>query len=144
QQLVALSALVPAQRGELAEIERVLADAQAVKELPDEMLGEAINTLISRGFAATASEMSKVRDIDFTAWNWQWVDRLAAAWMHLGVPNEARNVWQAAQSVPSEAERLARVADSYLVEQEFARAEDLYRQAIQREARLAAAWYGLA
>jgi tetratricopeptide (TPR) repeat protein len=144
QQLAALSALVPAQRRELAELERALSDVQSVKALPKEMLGDAIDTLISRGWAATASELTKTRDIDRDAWDWQRVDRLAAAWMHLGMPQEARNAWQAARSVPSEAERLARVADSYLVEQELARAEDLYRQALQSNPRLTEAWWALA
>jgi tetratricopeptide (TPR) repeat protein len=144
QQLAALSALVPAQRRELTEIERATTDLGSVQELPDEVLGHAVDALITRGCAATACELIKIRDVDCAAWNWQRVDCLAAAWMHLGIPKEARELWQAARSAPSEAERVARIADSYLVEQEFERAEGLYQQALQSNPRLTAAWWGLA
>jgi hypothetical protein len=62
---------------------------------------------------------------------WPLADAVAGAWLHLGYPDRARRVWQAASGPPSEAIRLARVASSYWAERDYTAAEQTYLQVRQ-------------
>jgi hypothetical protein len=62
-------------------------------------------------------------------WSWPVADRLAGAWMHLGYPRKAREVWEQAPTPPSEAVRLERLASTYWVESDLDEAIKLYTKA---------------
>ncbi|HZZ81070.1 MAG TPA: hypothetical protein VFE62_21390, partial [Gemmataceae bacterium] len=141
RQLEVMHSVSPRQHQELDELARMLSDLETGRE----MVGDQdVSSLISRGCVATAAQWLKAGKTDVGKWTWEHVDRLAAAWMHLGEPVEARNIWRSAEQAVSEPERLARIADTYLVERDFANAEELYRKSLEGNSRLAAAWWGLA
>jgi tetratricopeptide (TPR) repeat protein len=76
--------------------------------------------------------------------DWDGARAAAAAFLRLGQPAEARAVLQVATGVPSESLRSCRIAETHLVEQEFAPAEESFRQALAADPWLADAWCGLA
>jgi hypothetical protein len=70
-------------------------------------------------------------------WPWEVADPLAGAWLHLGYPAKARQVWQSALQPPSEAVRLARLASTFWVERDFSQAAKQYQQAGHSDRKLA-------
>jgi hypothetical protein len=75
---------------------------------------------------------------------WGVAERVAATYLHLGKPDQARRAWLAATGPPSEALRLARLADADLAAWDFTSAETGYRRALALDPRMADAWVGLA
>ena len=75
---------------------------------------------------------------------WEWADRLAVIELHLGEPAKARAAWIASTGSAPVATRLARIAASYLVEEDFEAARKSYREAIAADAGSFEAHYGLA
>ncbi len=75
---------------------------------------------------------------------WPVADRLATLWLHLGHPTQARAVWRAAVDVPQPAVADARIAASYLAEDDFDSARQSYREAIRKDQTLFEVHYGLA
>jgi tetratricopeptide (TPR) repeat protein len=144
RQLRELSALGGQQQAELIRLERQVASLISASGIAHKASERAVDFLTSRHCAATAGEFVMHQQVELRTWDWQRLDRLAAAWMHVGEPAQARELWNAASQAGFEAERLARLADSYLVERQFERAENLYGQALERDPRLVAARWALA
>lgn len=144
EQLRKLDALLPQQQEELAALAPMVAGLAPGDVLPDSDIAALVASMIERGAGATAAELVRVRKVDVADWDWPLVDRLAAVWMHLGEPGEARKLWNVCQNAPSEAVKLSRLADAALVERQFDLARNLYRQAVEHDPKLAEAWCGLA
>jgi tetratricopeptide (TPR) repeat protein len=73
--------------------------------------------------------------------SWPDVDRVAAAYMHLGNPRAARDVWAAAGAPTSPARRLSRLAGADLAAFDFRAAEARCREALKEDPRSGEAWY---
>ena len=107
-------------------------------------LGQMIAELLQRGRAKSAAELIERAHPRPEARSWETADQLATLYLHLGLPAKARAVWSAVASAPRPAVRDARVAATYLVEQDFEPAREHYRRALQAEPKLFEALYGLA
>ncbi len=75
---------------------------------------------------------------------WEVTNRMATLALHLGEPARARALWEHASAPPRPALRAARVAWTYLVEDDFESARRQYRVALREEPDLFDALYGLA
>lgn len=75
---------------------------------------------------------------------WGVTDELATIWLHLGRPDLARAVWRSCTRPPNPAIVRARVAASYLVEDDFDPARDEYQEALRLDPNLFEAQFGLA
>jgi tetratricopeptide (TPR) repeat protein len=91
-----------------------------------------------------AREYAGLSPADRNSLAWDGALASASASLRLGQPAEARASLEAATNVPSESVRLCRIAETHLVEQQFARAEQLLQQALAADPRLADAWWDLA
>lgn len=105
-------------------------------------LDRALDDLLDRGRAATAADLIE-REYPAKARPWPLADRLATLRLHLGEPERARAAWQAA-TPDRPALRAARVAATYLAEDDLDRARASYREALAAEPDLFEALYGLA
>jgi tetratricopeptide (TPR) repeat protein len=76
--------------------------------------------------------------------SWPVCDGVAAALLHLGRPEQARVVWERAKAAPSPALKLTRVATARFAALDFEAALRGYRSALQLDARLGEAWFGVA
>ncbi len=85
-------------------------------------------------------EESFARPVDSS---WASADRIAAAYLHLGNPGAARDVWAAATDAPSPGLRWARMAGANLVARDLATAEQNGRRALKLDRELGEAWYVL-
>jgi tetratricopeptide (TPR) repeat protein len=108
-------------------------------------LERAITALLATGRAASAAELI-AREFPARARSWTRADGLATLWLHLGEPALARRVWEESVDVdmPRPALRSARVALTYLVQDDFEPARRYYREALAVEPVLFEAHYGLA
>jgi hypothetical protein len=61
---------------------------------------------------------------------WQIAERIGGAYMHLGRPAAARELWRQALDPPSEALRQCRIADTYWIEGDIVTASKLYKEAL--------------
>ncbi|HVX13116.1 MAG TPA: tetratricopeptide repeat protein [Pirellulales bacterium] len=143
RQLIALGAAGPQQCQEVEELGRRLTELERLSLDSVPPSEEAVRKLVSGGLSATAAEWVRRAGIPIGDWEWQLVDRLAAAWMNLGRPDQARAVWQSARA-PSEAELNSRLADAWWVEGDWTRAEQAYRAALAADPQHADSLWGLA
>lgn len=102
-----------------------------------------VGELLAAGRARTAAEFIE-RNFPAEARAWDEADRLAALWLHLGEPARARAIWQQVLEPPRPGLRAARVAASYLAENDFEHARQSYKDALALEPNLFEALYGLA
>ncbi len=100
-------------------------------------------SLLAEGRAATTADLLE-RAYSPAERSWDQTDLLATIRLHLGRPDLARALWQAAGTVPRPAVREARIAVTYLVQGDFDTARTHYRAAIAAEPELFEAHYGLA
>jgi tetratricopeptide (TPR) repeat protein len=111
---------------------------------PRQLPAELQRLLESRQLAA-AGRLAEQALADGTAgWDWPLADQLAAACLHLGRPDLARQVWQRAQAAPSEAVRQSRLADACWVERDFPEAIRHYEDARRLDSRLPEPCWALA
>src|SRR5262249_27110514 len=99
-------------------------------------------SLLASGRSASAAELLE-RDYPPQARTWDQADRLATLYLHLGEPARARAAWQAAPQSQA-AVRLARIAATHLVEDDFDSARSAYNEALAADPNLFEALYGLA
>jgi tetratricopeptide (TPR) repeat protein len=126
---------------ELQSLSRALHSAeQGDASLPAD-LAAAFDLLVKQGRVGAA--LSRIEGANSASWPWSFADRVAAAYMHLGQPAQARRVWQQAQP-PSESLRLCRIASTFWVERDFETANRLYREAEDADPRSADALWGQA
>jgi len=133
RQLIELGSATSRHRAETTTLEGAMQGLATLRDAPGEVSADVVVALIERGYAATATELVEARSLDVTHWQWRDVDRLAAAWMHLGHPEQARALWQNFASPPAETTRLSRIADTYWVELDNRQAEELYRAALSAD-----------
>ncbi len=108
-----------------------------------EELERTFGSLLERGRVASAAALLE-RAYRPRERSWEVTDRLATLRLHLGQPAEARAVWQSAALVPRPGLREARVAATYLIEEDYESARRHYREAIAAEPTLFEALYGIA
>ncbi len=106
-------------------------------------LDQLVTDLLNRGRAETAAEVLE-RAYPPAKAPWEIVDRVATLRLHLGEPEQARDLWRRASTVPRPAVRDARVAVSYFAEGQFDLARRAYEQSLAAEPSLFEARYGLA
>jgi tetratricopeptide (TPR) repeat protein len=97
--------------------------------------------------SAPAAESGGAQNLDNARksnWVWPWAEQIAAAWMHLGCPTQARRIWRAALDPPSEAERFCRIAASYAAAGNWREASQLYLRAARLAPEMAEPRLGLA
>jgi tetratricopeptide (TPR) repeat protein len=75
---------------------------------------------------------------------WPLAEKMAVTFMHQGQPEVARQTWEKASDVPSEALRLCRYAESYWVERDFALATGAFQRSLELDPQLGEAAWGLA
>jgi tetratricopeptide (TPR) repeat protein len=106
-------------------------------------LDRTLRTALARGRAQTAAEIIEEAYPNH-ARPWDLADRLSTLWLHLGRADMARASWRAVADPPRPALRLARIAATYLIEDDFDSARKSYLEAIRIEPQLFEAQYGLA
>jgi tetratricopeptide (TPR) repeat protein len=132
---------------DLAWAQGAAAYRKAIERAPqDASLPDILATSLALRGMSLASEQAAAAETrqHRGALTWAAAERVAAAYLHLGQPAEARRTWRDAAGPPSEALRSARVADADLAAWDFAAAEAGYRRAVARDPDLADAWVGLA
>jgi len=150
--LLGMSPINPAQRtirsvaeGRRAELHRRLGPppqgAAGIASASE--LDAAATALLDRGRAGSAADLLE-REAPSGPRPWADADRLATLRLHLGEPDRARAAWQSAATPPQPALRMARVALTYLVEEDAAASRRLYGEAIAADPLLFEAHYGLA
>jgi tetratricopeptide (TPR) repeat protein len=132
------------QRKQIESLERRLDGQRVDPGVTDKDPIAGFSALLSadRPEAAVRLAEGGVNHID-QAWPWPAADRLAATYMQLGRPADARRVWTMATKAPP-AVQASRLATTYWVERDFDEAVRLYREALKEDAHLAEAWWGLA
>ena len=106
-------------------------------------LEQLVDRLAGAGRVATAADVIEAAH-RADARPWAWADRLATMRLHLGQPERARVIWRAATDPPSPALQAARVALTWLVEEDFAAARQGYAEAVALDPKLFEALFGLA
>ncbi len=127
-------------------IARVQAATQTVPTTSWKNRGElerVIASLLTDGRAKTAADLIETSYAPAER-AWDQTDRLATLRLHLGRPDLARAAWQSAPKPPRPALRDARIAMTYLVENDLRTARDIYRKVLVDEPTLFEAHYGLA
>ncbi len=106
-------------------------------------LDRLVTDQLARGRAATAAA---ILEQAYPAEKAPWVilDRMATLHLHLGEPEKARDLWRRASAVPNPPVRDARIAATFLVEEQFEAAREAYEQALAAQPGLFEARYGLA
>lgn len=108
-----------------------------------EELERAFGMLVERGRVASAAALLE-QAYPARGRSWEVADRLATLRLHLGQPAKARAIWEGVAHVPRPGLRMARVAATYLIEENPEAARRHYRQAIEAEPTQFEALYGLA
>ena len=106
-------------------------------------LEQLVDRLTDAGRAETAADVIELAHRSGGR-PWLWADRLATLRIHLGQPEEARVIWREAINPPSTALQQARVAATYLTEEDFTSARRSYNEALSSDPNLFEAHYGLA
>jgi tetratricopeptide (TPR) repeat protein len=102
----------------------------------------AVSACLRQGLVEAAARV--LDEMGPQQWDWPMADIAAGLYMHLGRPADARQVWQGARTCPSSSLRLARIASTYWVEQDFEQAVEYFMQSRAADARSADAGWGLA
>ncbi len=76
--------------------------------------------------------------------SWTTVEKMATIRLHLGEPAKARSIWEKATTCPDPGLREARIATTYLAENDFDAARSRYEHALQSNPKLFDALYCLA
>ena len=105
-------------------------------------LEQVFDRLCQQGRAATAADVVEAGH-RAEARPWAWADRLATIRLHLGQPARARAIWAAATDAPPGV-AAARVAATYMVEDDLDAARRNYATAIAADPKLFEAHFGLA
>jgi tetratricopeptide (TPR) repeat protein len=106
-------------------------------------LDQRVTALLASGRAESAvSLLEKARTAEGLPWD--MADRIATLRLHLGEPARARAVWEKAVGVPQPAVREARIATTYLAENDYETARKHYRLALAAKPALFEALYCLA
>jgi tetratricopeptide (TPR) repeat protein len=134
----------PQQRQEIEKLDQALRPLDRLQGEGHGATEAAVGDLIRQGLAATAAEWARSSKSNVSDWDWQIVDCLAAAWMHLGRPEFAQTLWQEAEHAPSEAERCSRLGDVWCVDGQWDKAEQYYRRTLETEPKHADAHWALA
>lgn len=106
-------------------------------------LERAIDELLRRGRMQEAAHLMQNAYAPRSR-TWEQTDRLATIWLMLGMPDQARDVWQAARNEPRPALRNSRRALADLAAGKLDSAYDLYNEALDEEPDLFEARYALA
>ncbi len=106
-------------------------------------LDQVVTERLARGRAGTAAEILEQAYPPEKA-PWDILDRIATLHLHLGDPEQARDLWRRASSVPRPAVRDARLAVAYFAEGQLDAARKAYEQALATDPSLFEARYGLA
>ncbi|WP_435016161.1 tetratricopeptide repeat protein [Tundrisphaera sp. TA3] len=127
-------------------IARIRADLGAKPATTWSNLGDlerVVSALLATGWAETAADVME-NAYKPEARSWEWADRLAILRLHLGRPDRARAAWLAVGESAPAAVRSARVAMTYLVEDDFEAARRAYAEALAADPKLFEAHFGLA
>ncbi|MBV8487286.1 MAG: hypothetical protein JO161_03300, partial [Planctomycetaceae bacterium] len=106
-------------------------------------LDQLVTDQLARGKAATAAAILEQAYPPEKA-PWPILDRMATLHLHLGEPEKARDYWRRATAVPNPALRDARIAATFLAEEQFEAARGAYEKALTAQPGLFEARYGLA
>ncbi len=109
---------------------------------PDFM--RAVDSLIAKGQPETAVRLFADGVRNGIEPSWLLTDKVAATLLHLGRPIEARKLWEQADSPPSQAQQLTRIATSAVAAFNFETAIRVYGLALDLDPSLPEAWFGLA
>jgi tetratricopeptide (TPR) repeat protein len=105
-------------------------------------LDQLVTDQLARGRAATAAAILEQAYPAEKA-PWEILDRMATLHLHLGEPEKARELWRRASAVPNPAVRHARIAATFLAEEQLDAARKAYDQALAAHPGLFEALYGL-
>jgi tetratricopeptide (TPR) repeat protein len=142
EQWLRLDRKVPeAQRDRVKAMRRTFTAQTPHVDMQEPVL-DAVSRLALAGRPISALE--RIEAAGQSSWPWPFAERVAALYMHLGRPAEARRVWREARDCPSPALRDCRLAISYWVELDFKSAMRCYLDAKEKEANLSEIWWGLA
>jgi tetratricopeptide (TPR) repeat protein len=145
ERLAAWPRRFPKEAAELRQLRAALAAAEAGGRPGGLEVSAAVGELLRAGRPEAAVRRAEAADPGrAVAWSWPLADRLAAAYLHLGRPGEARRTWGQATAPPSEALRKCRLASTYWMERNFDEAARLYREALADDPGCAEACWGLA
>ena len=109
-----------------------------------EALTRAVSELLRSGQAEKAVRLHVEAEDRRISPVWATRDHVALALLHLGLPSEARRIWEKAPDPPSSAAKLTRLATASLAALDFMSAEEAYLEALAREPARIEAWFGLA
>lgn len=107
-------------------------------------LDALVTKLLATGRAAMAADVIEKANPPERS-SWDVLDRLATLRLHLGEPARARSLWQVGtKTAPDPAIATARIAATYLAEENLDAARQEYRLALEANPKLFEAAYGLA
>ena len=112
--------------------------------LDREGLNQSLVELLRHGRPETAIDRFAEAERRGIVPSWSTCDRVAAALLLLGRPDEARRIWERARNSPSTALRSSRIATADLAALDFPAAEAAFRTALKHDPELGEAWFGLA
>ncbi len=112
--------------------------------LDRDSLDHTLAALLRDGRPETAVQLLAAAERRGIVASWSACDRVAAALLLLGRPDEARRTWERAIDPPSTALQSSRIATAALAALDFPTAEEACRAALNRDPGLAEAWFGLA
>jgi tetratricopeptide (TPR) repeat protein len=151
ERLATMSAINPAQKKVLASLQsdlpalrRALPPIGEIHWENRNELERGVTSLLAAGRAESAADVLERAFPEARARTWELADQLATLRLHLGQPARARAIWSAVSAPPRPALQAARVAVTYLVEDNFDSAREQYRKAIDLEPKLFEALFGLA
>ncbi len=142
EQLRELGVATPEQDSEIDQLHRAFNAVDWRVSLRGLTLADRMMALLQRGQPEAAIQWA-AEAAPQQALPWSVADRLAAACLHLGRPDDARRIWKQAKP-PAAADRLCRLAAASWVEHNLPAAVELYREALQQDSRCAEAGWALA
>ncbi len=132
-----------AQQAEIAKLRQHVDAANRQIAGRQGSLPDAITSRLKAGLPEAAVQLAEqAQRQQAVTWDEATADRLAAAYLQLGRPTEARRIWE--HSAVSSTGRLCRLAGTYWTEQDLDAAIRLYQQALKQDARCAEACWALA
>jgi tetratricopeptide (TPR) repeat protein len=129
-------------RQEIQQLVQRVGQPQRPGSLTPAQLPSLIGQLLDQHRPALAAELLDAAPT--ASWDWPFTERVAALYLHLGRPADARRVWQQARDCPSTAVRLCRLASTYWAECDLNAARQHYQEARQADLHEAEACWGLA